>query len=353
MALGGATGAGPATAQPVVPPCEPVLNHATAEVSDLARFNLGPAPGREGCGLAELVGAWSPFGLGVMRSGHLDQELRLVVDLPPLESGAEPPGGARPSADGAPPPPDAPRYVAWVATPDLDRIEALGTVTPGVPFAVPVHWNKIIIVVSREEGAPAADAPRWRGPVVLLGRWRESGWRPWSSRRDRALARQALDRLGIGHLRDRSIRALSGGQQQRVFIARALIGDPDIVLLDEPTTGVDIKTRHDVMHLLGELHRGGLTIVLTTHDLNAVASHLPRLVCMGEGRVVADGTPPEVLTPDVLRDVYGAEMVVLRRGRTVYVVAHDDAPLDAVAAEEQHESFHAEPASASGPASRG
>lgn len=153
-ALGGTTGAVPATAQPVVPPCEPVLDHATAEVSDLARFNLGPAPGREGCGLAELVGAWSPFGLGVMRSGHLDQELRLVVDLPPAD--------------------DEGRYVAWVATPALDRIEALGTVSPGVPFAVPVHWNKIIIVVSREEGPPAAGAPRWSGPVVLLGRSRSA-----------------------------------------------------------------------------------------------------------------------------------------------------------------------------------
>lgn len=174
MALGDTTGAGPATAQPVVPPCEPVLDHATAEVSHLARFNLGPAPGRDGCGLAELVGAWSPFGLAVMRSGHLDQELRLVVDLPPLEGGAQPPGGAPRTPDGAPPPLTAPRYVAWVATPDLDRIEALGTVTPGVPFAVPVHWNKIMIVVSREDAPPAADAPRWSGPVVLLGRSRSA-----------------------------------------------------------------------------------------------------------------------------------------------------------------------------------
>ena len=117
------------------------MSHATAEVSDLGRFNLGPAPGREGCGLAELVGAWSPFGLAVMRSGHLDQELRLVLDLPALEVGA----GV--SEDG-------PRYVAWVATPALDRIEALGTVAPGEPFAAPVHWNKIVIVVSREDGPP-------------------------------------------------------------------------------------------------------------------------------------------------------------------------------------------------------
>lgn len=166
-AVVGIAAVGPATAQPVVPPCDPVLDHATEEVSDLARFNLGPAPGREGCGLAELVGAWSPFGLGVMRSGHLDQELRLVLDLPPLEDGSEPP-------EGAPPPRAAPRYVAWVATPDLSRIEALGTVTPGVPFAVPVHWNKIMIVVSREVGPLAVDQSRWRGPIVLLGRSRSA-----------------------------------------------------------------------------------------------------------------------------------------------------------------------------------
>ena len=178
-APGGIAGTGPASAQPVVPPCEPVLDHATVEVSDLARFNLGPAPGREGCGLAELVGAWSPFGLGVMRSGHLDQELRLVVDLPPLEDparlrpGSPPPGGDPPRGDVAPPPTGA-RYVAWVATPDLHRIEALGTVTPGVPFAVPVHWNKIMIVVSREEGPPTADQARWRGPIMILGRSRSA-----------------------------------------------------------------------------------------------------------------------------------------------------------------------------------
>ena len=154
MAVGDTALPVPATAQPVVPSCEPVLDHATREVSDLARFNLGPAPGREGCGLAELVGAWSPFGLAVMRSGHLDQELRLVLDLPPTEGEV--------------------RYVAWAATPALDRIEALGTVEPGEPFAAPVHWNKIVIVVSREDSAPAADAPRWSGPIMLLGRSRSA-----------------------------------------------------------------------------------------------------------------------------------------------------------------------------------
>ena len=78
-----------------------------------------------------------------------------------------------------------------------------------------------------------------------------------------------------------------------------MLGAPDLLLLDEPTSGVDIKTRHEVMHLLGELNRAGTTVVMTTHDLNAVATHLPRLVCIGDGVVIADGRPPEVLTPDV------------------------------------------------------
>ena len=174
---------------------------------------------------------------------------------------------------------------------------------------------------------PQVDTVDWNFPItveqaVLLGRWREMGWRPWPRRRDRELVAHLLERLGIGHLAKRQIRALSGGQQQRTFLARALIGDPDLLLLDEPTSGVDIKTRHEIMHLLGELNRAGTTILLTTHDLNAVATHLPRLVCVGTGEIVADGSPEDVLTPEVLRRTYGAEMLVMRRGRAIYVVEH-------------------------------
>jgi len=185
---------------------------------------------------------------------------------------------------------------------------------------------------------PQVETVDWNFPitveqVVLQGRWREMGWRPWASRRDRTLVTQVLERLGVAELRTRSIRALSGGQQQRAFLARALIGDPDLLLLDEPTSGVDIKTRHEVMHLLGELNRAGTSIVLTTHDLNAVASHLPRLIAIGEGRILADGPPERVLTPDVLRDAYGAEMLVLRRGHRIYVVEHPDEDEEPAAAE--------------------
>ena len=160
--------------------------------------------------------------------------------------------------------------------------------------------------------------------VVLLGRWRESGRLPWPRRQDRALVGQVLERLGIGNLGGRHIRALSGGEQQRTFLARALIGDPDLLLLDEPTSGVDTKTRHDIMHLLGELNRAGVGIILTTHELNGVAAHLRRLVCVADRTVIADGTPAEVFTPEILRRTYGAEMMVIRRGNAIYVLEHPD-----------------------------
>ena len=89
-----------------------------------------------------------------------------------------------------------------------------------------------------------------------------------------------LERLGIGDLAERHIRELSGGQQQRMFLARALLRDPQLLLMDEPTSGVDVSTRHDVLHLLADLHEDGVAIVLTTHDLNGMAAHLPHLVCV-------------------------------------------------------------------------
>jgi ABC-type Mn2+/Zn2+ transport system ATPase subunit len=120
----------------------------------------------------------------------------------------------------------------------------------------------------------------------------------------------SLDRLGIAGLAGRHIRELSGGQQQRMFLARALTGQPELLLLDEPTSGVDITTRHAVLHLLGDLNESGIAIVLTTHDLNGMAAHLPHLVCLNR-RVIAAGTPTEVLTAPVLEATFGAGLDVL------------------------------------------
>jgi ABC-type Mn2+/Zn2+ transport system ATPase subunit len=164
---------------------------------------------------------------------------------------------------------------------------------------------------------PQLETIDWNFPitveeVVLLGTAGTGRRLPWATKAMRASAREILDKLSIGELAERHIRNLSGGQQQRAFIARALVRRPDLLLLDEPTSGVDVRTRHDILHLLHDLNHEGITIVMTTHDLSAVAAHLPSLVCMN-GRVLAQGTPDQVLTTKVLRDLYGAEMVVVHR----------------------------------------
>jgi ABC-type Mn2+/Zn2+ transport system ATPase subunit len=181
--------------------------------------------------------------------------------------------------------------------------------------------------IARERGTAVSYVPQletvnWNFPVtvaecVIMSR---GGRRlPWASKAEKAEVAAVLERLGIGDLAERHIRELSGGQQQRMFLARALIRRPQIMLLDEPTSGVDISTRHDVLHLLADLHSEGMGIVLTTHDLNGMAAHLPNLVCVN-GRIVAQGSPEQVMTPDVLEDTFGARMEVLQHLGMIVVV---------------------------------
>jgi len=170
---------------------------------------------------------------------------------------------------------------------------------------------------------PQVETINWSFPVtvrecVLMSR--VSGRRvPWASRAERAQIAELLASLDIGELADRHIRELSGGQQQRVFIARALLGEPDLLLMDEPTSGVDVRLRHEVLHLLDDLNARGLAIVLTTHDLNGIAAHLPRIICLNRS-VIGDGAPHDVLTPDVLERTYGASLQVLEHGGMPVVV---------------------------------
>jgi ABC-type Mn2+/Zn2+ transport system ATPase subunit len=160
---------------------------------------------------------------------------------------------------------------------------------------------------------PQLETVNWNFPVtvtecVLMARTRRT--LPWPTRTERADIAAVLDRLGIGHLAHRHIRELSGGQQQRMFIARALLRRPQLLLMDEPTSGVDVASRHDMLHLLANLNAEGVAILITTHDLNGVASHLPHLVAV-HGRIVAAGTPQQVITPTVLEETFGAPMQVL------------------------------------------
>jgi zinc/manganese transport system ATP-binding protein/zinc transport system ATP-binding protein len=170
---------------------------------------------------------------------------------------------------------------------------------------------------------PQRETIDWQFPVtvqqvVLMGRYRHTSSWPWTTREDRRQAAMLLERLGLAPYARRHISALSGGQQQRVFLARALIAMPQLLLLDEPTNGVDLKTQHDILHLLYELNGKGMTILLTTHDLNTVASHVPWVICFNRG-VIAQGETDEVLTPTILRQTYNADMVVLRHGDLTFI----------------------------------
>lgn len=171
---------------------------------------------------------------------------------------------------------------------------------------------------------PQLETVNWDFPVtvtecVLMASDRVSV--PWVSRAERRRLGAVLERLGIGDLAQRHIRELSGGQQQRMFLARALQRSPQLLLLDEPTSGVDVATRHEMLHLLGELNAEGMAIVLTTHDLNGVAAHVPELVAV-RGTVLSRGTPREVMTADILAQTFGAPMAVLEHLGMPVVLDH-------------------------------
>ena len=161
---------------------------------------------------------------------------------------------------------------------------------------------------------PQLETIDWNFPVtveqvVTMGGVSREWWLPWHGREVRDRAFEMMERLGIADLAGRHIRELSGGQQQRAFLARALVGDSRLLLLDEPTSGVDIKTRDEVMHLLDELNHQDVTVVMTTHEINAVAAHLPWVVCVN-GRIVDAGPPSRVFTPESLKRTYNADIAV-------------------------------------------
>ena len=154
--------------------------------------------------------------------------------------------------------------------------------------------------------------------VVAMGRYPRIG--PIAGLRpdDRRAVAAALERVGITPLADRQIGALSGGQQQRVFLARALVADADLLLLDEPMTGVDRATEETITGLMRELRDGGRTVVYATHDLETAAD-VSDLLCFVNGGVVAFGPPEETFTPQTLHATFGGELMIVDAGDHAHV----------------------------------
>ncbi|WP_281690190.1 ABC transporter ATP-binding protein [Pseudonocardia thermophila] len=152
---------------------------------------------------------------------------------------------------------------------------------------------------SAPEGLTVAD-------LVARGRHPHQAWyRQWSAD-DEAAVLQAMEWTGIADLADRPVDELSGGQRQRAWISMALAQGTDLLLLDEPTTFLDLAHQVEVLELVARLNvEFGRTVVMVLHDLNLAARYAERLVTMKDGRIVAQGAPAEVMTEEMLADVFG------------------------------------------------
>lgn len=199
----------------------------------------------------------------------------------------------------------------------------LGTLTPqrGTVFVQGVDLQGR---PSKRVGyVPQVETIDWNFPVtveqvVLMGRIQKMGALPWASKQDKQSVQAMLERLGLQGMGRRHIRDLSGGQQQRAFLARALLAQPELLVLDEPTAGVDMGTQENILRLLADLNKVGVTILMTTHDLNAAAAHLPWVFCVNRA-LVAAGPPDEIFTPKILNATYKGNMVTFRHNGMLFV----------------------------------
>jgi len=163
--------------------------------------------------------------------------------------------------------------------------------------------------------------------IVAMGRYPYLG--PWQRERpeDAAAIRRAMDRCDVSAFADRWLSNLSGGERQRVRLARALAQEPSVLVLDEPTTFLDVRHEMTTFALLRDLRDAGATVVLATHNLNLAARYADELVLMRDGRIVAHGTPAHVLTADRIAAVYDWPVAVVAHAHGAPQVIPHDAPI--------------------------
>jgi manganese/iron transport system ATP-binding protein len=152
----------------------------------------------------------------------------------------------------------------------------------------------------------------WQFPVnvvdvVMMGRIRKLGLFQWPRRKDWDYAYEMLDLVGMDHLAKRQIGELSGGQQQRVFIARALAQEAELMLMDEPLTGLDVKSQEEIFNILEKLRQREVTIMVATHDLNLAAERFDRLMLLNQ-QMLGFGQANEVFTTELLSQAYSGQM---------------------------------------------
>lgn len=159
--------------------------------------------------------------------------------------------------------------------------------------------------------APVAPEGLTVHELVAQGRYPHQSWLQQWSREDEQIVLEALDTTNLTAFADRAVDTLSGGQRQRAWIAMTLAQQTEVLLLDEPTTYLDMAYQVDVLDLLADLHKKGHTIVMVLHDLNQAARYADTIVAMKDGEIVTKGTPQEVVTPEVVLNVFGLSTRVI------------------------------------------
>lgn len=181
------------------------------------------------------------------------------------------------------------------------------------------HKDCVAYVPQREE-------VDWSFPVtvtdvVMMGRYGRLGWLRRPRREDRAAVARSLEQLGIANLASVPIGNLSGGQQQRVFLARALVQEPHILIMDEPFTGVDVSTQEATLWLFDRLRELHVTVLISTHDLKLAATRFDQVILLN-GSLIACGPPEMVLTPENLMEAFGGQVLSLGGMLAVDKAAH-------------------------------
>ena len=189
---------------------------------------------------------------------------------------------------------------------------AAGTVTV---FGRPYTEQRRLVAYVPQRGTVDWDFPTSVLDVVEMGRYGALGWLRRPGRREREAALQALAQVGMAELAHRQISQLSGGQQQRVFLARALVQEARVYLMDEPFQGVDATTERAIVALLQQLRAQGATVVAVHHDLQTVPEYFDTVTLLNV-RVVASGRVEDAFTEENLRETYGARAAFLGDGRT-------------------------------------
>lgn len=158
--------------------------------------------------------------------------------------------------------------------------------------------------------------------LAACGRYPYQHWWSGVSSRDRAVVADALRRTHTYHLKERTVVSLSGGERQRVWIAMALAQEPEVLLLDEPTTYLDVCHQLEVLELISQLNREeGLTVILVLHDIGQACRYSSQICILEDGLIRRSGSPLDVLTPDAIGDIFGVDAdVEMRRGRPSIII---------------------------------